>query len=288
MGLRQVCQLTRWKVSLLAACSTFTGAAAFSAAYALQPAVLVPTAGTLFLALGASALNQVQERELDARMERTRGRPIPVGAVSLGAASLLGVLCVVGGAAVLAAGAGWTAALLGVAAVAWYNGVYTYLKRVTAFAALPGALVGALPPVIGWTAAGGNPLDPRALALAVVFLFWQVPHFWLLLLRWGPDYEQAGLPSLTAVFGREQLARISLAWLVAAGAVGVLIPLYELGRAPWALVYPGAGLALIAVLGAGLALLETWRFHLLAFRSVNTYLLAMMALLTADRLLRLA
>lgn len=288
MNPRHVLQLTRWKVSLLAAVSALTGAASFSVGYALSASILVPTAGTLLLAMGASALNQVQEREIDARMVRTRGRPIPAGKVSPPAAAVLGLATLVGGGSLLVLGAGWTVAALGGAAVLWYNGIYTYLKRVSAFAAVPGALVGALPPLIGWASAGGHPADPRALALATVFLLWQVPHFWLLLLRWGPDYERAGLPSLTAIFGPGQLSRITMSWLIASGAVSALLPLFELGPARWAPLCPGLGPTLAAVAGAGLFFLGPRRFPRLAFHAVNAYLVTMMVLLTLDRVLRWA
>ena len=89
------------------------------------------------------------------------------------------------------------AALLGLITVVWYNGIYTPLKRVTAFAAIPGGVVGAIPPVIGWVSGGGDPTDARIIVVAFFFFVWQVPHFWLLLMRIGGDYERAGLPSLT-------------------------------------------------------------------------------------------
>ena len=100
-------------------------------------------------------------------------------------------------------------------AVLWYNGPYTWLKKHSAFAAIPGALVGAIPPAIGWIAGGGSLLDPRLAVLSFFFFMWQVPHFFIHFLAFGGEYEAAGLPSLTAVFSRAQLARLTFKWIIA-------------------------------------------------------------------------
>ncbi len=285
MTWRQALSLCKWRISTLAALSTATGALSFSVTYALSVHVAVPLVGTLFLALGANALNQVQEDRLDGRMDRTRGRPVPALHVSRSQALVVAVCLLVGGTAVLAAGAGLAAAGLGALAVAWYNGVYTPLKRVTAFAAVPGALVGALPPVIGWVSAGGAALDPGALALALVFFLWQVPHFWFLLLRVGAEYETAGLPSLSRLFRPGQLARVAYAWLAAAAAAPLLLPLAGIASIALAPLYAAVGAAL--GLSTGVVLLRSGggaRFQRFAFRSVNAYLIILMAVLAVDRL----
>ena len=109
-------------------------------------------------------------------MKRTANRPLPAGRMSLASALFLSGLLILLGLYFLTsseANAGLLA-LLGAFAVIWYNGIYTYLKRLTAFAVIPGALLGALPPVIGWTAAGGDPFDPfgidRQLCLFVCYV----------------------------------------------------------------------------------------------------------------------
>ena len=138
-------------------------------------------AGIMLQACGAAALNQVQDAVVDARMPRTAGRPIPSGRVKRGAAFFYALFLLAVGSAVLWTVSG-TAALLGLTAAVVYNGIYTPLKRVTPFAALPGSFIGALPPVVGWVAAGGYLSDTSFHKLSLLFFLWQSTLFWLLLL----------------------------------------------------------------------------------------------------------
>jgi protoheme IX farnesyltransferase len=177
------------------------------------------------------------------------------------------------------------AVFIGWIAVAWYNLVYTYLKRVSAFAVVPGALIGALPPVIGWTAAGGDPLEMRALALAFFFFLWQVPHFWLLLFNFGEDYESAGLPSLSTVFSSRQLARLTFIWMVATAVSSLLLPAWLVTSSPW--VNLGLVLSGIWLAWRASRLLGDFRPPEFprVFRAINLYALCVVALLVADALL---
>lgn len=280
--LNAVVELTKFRIAVASTLSAVTGYLVFSRAVGLG---LVTTfLGVLLLAMGACALNQFQDRDIDARMERTRRRPIPAGTVRPITALAIATLLIAGGFLVLCLTHNTTAGLIGLLACAWYNGVYTYLKRVWAFAVVPGALIGALPPAIGWTAAGGEPLDPHVLALCFFFFIWQVPHFWLLLFFFGNDCTKAGLPSLTELFGPHRLASLTLIWMLATAASSLLLPVYRLTSSSW------TSLGLVAC-----SLLLVWEarklrsFQLrslrLAFRSINLYALCVMALLVADALL---
>jgi protoheme IX farnesyltransferase len=115
--------------------------------------------------------------------------------------------------------------VLGFAAIVWYNGLYTFLKKRTALAFVPGAIVGMIPPAVGWTASGGSLADPRMAAIGLLFFLWQIPHVWLLLLQYGADYEQAGLPSLSRWLRRDQLARLAFTWITATAAASLALPL---------------------------------------------------------------
>ncbi|UCG51658.1 MAG: protoheme IX farnesyltransferase [Candidatus Latescibacterota bacterium] len=192
------------------------------------------TLGVFLLACGSSALNQIQEREIDGRMRRTMGRPLPTGRASLAFAAAVSSGCLIAGSLAILWSSNPQAMALGILAVVWYNVVYTPLKRVTAFAAVPGGVVGAIPPVIGWVAGGGSAADPRILAVAFFFFMWQIPHFWLLLLSTGgEEYESAGLPSLTRFFSLEQIARITFMWILGTAMVCLVIPLFGVIESAW-------------------------------------------------------
>ena len=163
----------------------------------LPPALWVHTLlGTALVSAGASALNQVIEREHDARMRRTAQRPIPSGRVHPDLALLWGVALGVGGMLELAFGANLLAALLAGLTLFGYVFVYTPLKRVSSLATVVGALPGAAPPLIGWVAVRGT-LDPEAWALFGLLFFWQMPHFLAIAWLYRADYERGGFPMLS-------------------------------------------------------------------------------------------
>lgn len=276
--------LSKLRISLLSALSAATGFLA--AARALRPPLAATLAGTFLLAAGAAALNEVLDRDRDARMERTRERPIPAGRIGVPAALALAALAAGLGAALLWLGAGARPALLGVAALLWYDAVYTPLKRVTAFAVAPGALVGALPPAIGWTAAGGALGDGRLHALCAFFLLWQVPHFWLLALRHAGDFERGGLPTLASRFSPVQAGRIAAVWSAAMACSVLLLPLFGVTRGPWSSVALLAA-ALATAAAPGRLALEPVRPERIrgAVAAVNLFAVALLAIVAADALL---
>jgi len=269
-------ELTKFKIS---AASTFTASMGYIAFHRGVDAGLVTTLlGTLLLALAASALNEVQERHLDARMERTRNRPIPRGLISPLGATVLASLMALMGFLLLKAFHGWTPALLGLLALGWYNGFYTPLKRRSAFAVVPGSVIGALPPAIGWTAAGGSLGDPAMAALCFVFFVWQVPHFWLLSLLHAEGYEQAGFPTLTRHFDRAQILRLTFTWTCGTVAAGALLPLFHAMRGLPALLLLGvASLWLLARFTRLLRPSPEASTIRRAFLEINIYALALMA-----------
>jgi protoheme IX farnesyltransferase len=172
-------------------------AAAAVAGWLLCPgasrAIALPLSiGTLLLAMAGTLLNQVQERHSDARMLRTRNRPLPAGHLQPRTVLIAAVIACGLGLALLTI-CDKRSALAGVAALICYNGLYTPLKRHTALALLPGACCGSLAPILGWLAGGGQLNDYRLLLISGLLFLWQLPHFWLFALRYKVDLQQAGL-----------------------------------------------------------------------------------------------
>lgn len=157
--------------------------------------MLATGAGTALVAGGSAAFNQLLERDADARMHRTRNRPLPDGRLQLSEATLFGSVLSIAGLMVLAMGANLMAAAVALATLLTYAVVYTPLKSRTAFSTVVGAIPGALPPVIGW-AAGGGSIGLAAVALFAIGFCWQLPHFLAIAWIYREDYARAGFPML--------------------------------------------------------------------------------------------
>jgi heme o synthase len=277
--------LTKFNISLLAALSA--GAGFILAREGSAGGILGIALGVFLLSCGCCALNQYQERETDGRMERTKGRPLPTGKMApslvLFAASALILL----GSAVLFLGAGGTAWGLGLFAAAWYNGVYLYLKRRTTWAVLPGALIGAVPPAMGWVAGGGRIGDPRLIAVCFFLFLWQVPHFWLLLLECAADYEKAGLPSLAHRLTADQLKRVTVTWILCTAASCLLIPLFLVVNFPLTLLFLlAATLWLLWVAGVFFCSFSAEGVLRSTFLRLNIFVWGILLLFCVDRFLR--
>lgn len=278
-----IAELGKIRIALLVTMSSFAGYVLSSGKIDLY--VLVPTSGVFLLALGSGAINQYQERDMDGLMHRTTHRPVPAGKISEQKALLIGFLLLLMGAFTLAVGTNLTALLLGLLTVIWYNGVYTYLKRVTALAVIPGSFIGSLPPLIGWASFQSNIFSSQPLVLALFFFIWQIPHFWLLLLNFGSEYSKAGFPSLTNILNETQLSRLTFMWIIATSVSVILFPLFGLGNSL-------IGRLLLFLL----SILLIWRSTVLlhpvkqnspfmgAFKSINLFILAVMVILALDRL----
>ncbi len=276
-ALRILVELSKMRIACL---STLSAATGFMLAWrGVAPAMLPMLAGVFLLACGAGALNQAQEGDIDALMKRTERRPIPSGRIRAREAALVAFALIAAGSALLAPNT--IAMLLGLVTIIWYNGVYTPLKRVSAFAAIPGGVVGAIPPVIGWVTAGGAATDPRIIAVAFFFFVWQVPHFWLLLLRIGGEYERAGLPTLTRMFTRPQFARIIYVWMIATAVACISMPLFGVSSAIWT----QAGLIISSLwLGWHATQMVRTNGDRLAFHQINLYALLVISLLSLSGL----
>jgi len=247
--------------------------------------MLYPVLGVFLLACGSSALNHYQERNTDALMQRTKGRPIPSGRVTPQYAFIVSLSLTLIGLAIIYFSSNISAAILGLIAFLWYNAIYTPLKKRFALAVVPGSLIGAIPPMIGWTAAGGNVFDIKILFLALLFFIWQIPHFWLLLLLHSKDYEKAGFPSLTKIFSNSQLSRITFVWMAALATSCLMIPFCNISSGI-------ISYALMIVLGLWLMIesrdilsqyIERIIFRK-AFIRINLYMIAIVIILSLDKL----
>ncbi len=153
---------------------------------------------TTLVAAGASALNQLWERQFDAKMRRTQDRPLPSGRLQPATVLLIGCWTAVLGLLYLGLAVNLTACLVAAASLLIYVFVYTPLKRVTWLNTLVGAVPGALPPLIGWTAARGQ-LGVEGLALFGIQAFWQIPHFMAIAWMYRDEYAKAGFKMLPVI-----------------------------------------------------------------------------------------
>ena len=281
--LKIIIELGKVRIALPVALSALAGFTLYAGEIGSQGWLLA--LGVFLMSCGSGAINHWQEHKTDARMPRTQHRPIPSGRISVAGGLLVALFYVAAGSVVLfftnppvALGLSWTTLF-------FYNLVYTPLKKITAFAVIPGSMVGALPPLIGWTAAGGNITSEIILLVAVFFFIGQIPHFWLLLLMFGDQYKKAGMPSLNQLFSENQIKRITFTWVLTTVASALLVLFF---------IFTSKAL-LILLLGYTFYLLFSLSFSMLvknelnvkqAFYKLNFLYLFMMLLLIADSLMR--
>jgi len=187
-------ELTKPRITSLVLVTAAVGYAVGGGASMPAWRLVIFLAGTALLCGGASALNQFLERDADARMERTRSRPIPAGRVAPADALAFGIAISAAGLALLAA-VNLLTLLLGAASLASYVLAYTPLKRVTSLCTVVGAVPGALPPLMGWAAARGS-LGPAGWGLFAILFLWQLPHFLAIGWLYREDYARGGFPML--------------------------------------------------------------------------------------------
>ncbi|MDF1575070.1 MAG: protoheme IX farnesyltransferase [Bacteroidales bacterium] len=277
-------KLGKFSISVPVSLTGFLGY--FLARPAFDPDALYTVLGIFLLSSGSSALNQIQERHTDARMERTAKRPLPARQITLRGAILFSVICATSGTILLLLTGYPLAAVFGVFTLLWYNLVYTPLKKITAFAVLPGALIGAMPPLIGWTAAGRDPLDMEILAVAFLLFVGQMPHYWLLMLKVGKEFQKAGIPVITSLLDERQIRNLSFVWIATTGACVMMLPATPVIR------HRGMSLLMIVAaiwfivrmfrLSYRRNLVEHWKK---AFITVNLFYLLLILVLIADRMI---
>jgi heme o synthase len=202
---------------------------------------------------GAGAVNMWYERDIDALMRRTAGRPLPAGRMMPGEALGFGGVLATGAVLVMGLAANWVAAELLALTIGFYVLVYTvWLKRRTPQNIVIGGVAGAFPPIIGWAAVTGD-IGWGAIALFAIIFFWTPPHFWALSLYRSGDYAAAGVPMLPVVAGPHQTKRQIVLYTLL---------LWPAAAAPWLLGVAGdlygAGVILLNAIFTGAAI-QVWR-----------------------------
>ncbi len=283
-GFRDILSLTRFPVSLAVTFSAFT--AMVLSIGKLQTAMLWPVAGIFLLASGASAFNQYQEWPYDERMERTRRRPIPSRRISPAEGLRIAMIGIVGGIVILMYQSNWVCFYLGIINLIWYNGIYTWLKKKTAFAVVPGALSGVIPILMGWSAMEGDLLAPEVLFLAFFIFIWQMPHFWMLTLKYGHEYRNAGFPVLNDLFSDTWIKTIVMTWMMASSGISLMLVFFRILHHPvigFSIMVMNITLLLIMAYQLFLAMRMRYR---LIFIAANLFMLLVLIALIADKLIR--
>jgi protoheme IX farnesyltransferase len=191
-------ELTKPRVTTLVVLTTWLGYSTPGAPKSFSWGWWLTMIGTWLVAAGASALNQYIERDLDAKMKRTLNRPLPAGRLEPGQALGFGVLLSIAGLFILQLGVNPLTAFLAVLSLASYLFLYTPMKTRTALCTLVGAIPGAIPPMMGWTAAHGS-MAPQAWVLFGILFVWQLPHFLAIAWMYREDYARAGFPMLPVI-----------------------------------------------------------------------------------------
>jgi len=243
--------------------------------------LLYPFIAVLFLALGVSALNQIQEYKQDALMPRTKNRPLPSGDMSYSTALIVSLSIIAISMIFAYLTHGFFGVILFFVVIIIYNLLYTPAKRKSIYAAVYGAVLGVIPPYYGWISAGESALDLGFIALGVFFFVWQIPHFWLLNLKFYKQYEEAGFPTITKAFGERSLERMTFVWLLLTLICGTfLIFVYQVES------YIILGLILVLTLYTlfTISKLLKNRNYIYNFININVYMLLLMIILCVNAL----
>ena len=188
----------------------------------------ITTLATSGLVAGACMINCVMEKDIDAKMERTKNRPLPSGRVSCAAVTRLGVGLIIGCLVTLFLVANPLTALLGLIATLTYVFLYTPMKQKTSLALFAGAIPGAIPPLMGWTTVTGS-IGVLGLVLFAILFVWQLPHFLSISIFHAKDYKNAGLKTYPTDIGIRAVVYKIAAYTVLLLVVS-LLP-YSLGAA---------------------------------------------------------
>jgi protoheme IX farnesyltransferase len=248
--------LSKARLSLMVVITTLLGFVLGSAGHRLDWATLTATlVGTTLAAFGANSFNQWLEADRDRRMRRTQSRPLPAGLLRENEAGAFAAACSIGGPLILLWFVNLTTGLLGLGTVALYTLVYTPMKVRSVGNTFVGAIVGAIPPVMGWVAAGGPLLAAEPALLAALLFAWQMPHFLALAWLYREDYQRGGFRMLPCV----DATGVWTAWTSTVYAVALLpitLGLWIIGACGvWYAI--GSSLATLLLIALGIRLVRS-------------------------------
>ncbi len=270
--------LTKFKIAFL---STFSGVLGFYLFKRDFYGLFFIFLSLYFLASGSLSLNQYIERDLDKLMKRTENRPIVRGDISPALALLISLLLIILGLFLLLLIYGFIPFILGFITFFIYIFIYTPLKKISPFAFVPGSLIGALPPLIGWKSAGGNINSPLILTISLYFLIWQIPHFMLLFYSMSEDYKKAGFKTIKDVFSEKEIKIILSTWISGTLILNLTFPFFNLMNSYS--LYLAFSLFTLFVLFAILIFLKNFKKPKKIFNILNFYTLSLILILIIDK-----
>lgn len=244
--------------------------------------IIFPFLAVLLLALGVSSLNQVQEYKEDALMTRTKNRPIAANRLSVKNGFIISFLLILFSYLFIYLSMQMLGIIIFSSVIILYNLFYTKAKKTTIYAAVYGAVLGIIPPMIGWLSANREITDIEFIALGLFYFIWQIPHFWLLTLKYNRDYKKAKFPTVVDRFGIEGLERVTFIWLLLTVIAGLFL----------VLVFSSISTPIIFLLiilniytTYSIFKLRVEQKYIKNFIIINLYMLLTMSLIMTDKLL---
>ena len=275
-------ELTKFRIVLLSLMMASLGFCLGSDGHIAFGTLCATLLGLALIGSACGIFNEYLERDIDACMWRTMNRPLPSGRITPAAALILGIISGILGELVLFFAVNPVTAFLGITTFVFYIGIYTPMKRVSSMSTLIGAIPGAMPPLMGWTAAYGSVAMLGMLLFAILFL-WQIPHFLAIAWLYREDYARANLPILSVIDEKgvataKQVILYSVALLpltLVPSVWGVTGKLYFIGAMALGFVFLASGVSL--------ALNRTKQYARIMFFVSILYLPALGFLMVWDR-----
>lgn len=272
--------LTKFTLSFVVSLSLLFGFILFKNTISIE--MINPFIAVLLLALGVSSLNQVQEYKEDSLMNRTKNRPISSGRLSPNKGLFISLFLIFFSFIFIYFSLKLLGVILFISVIFLYNLFYTKAKKITIYAAVYGAVLGIVPPLIGWLSAGGKITDIGFVALGLFYFIWQIPHFWLLTLKYHKEYENANFPTIVNFFGIQAVERITFIWLLLTLIAGMFLTLVFVKSSIFIIFL----ILLLNIYTLFIVFkLRSTHNYIFTFVNINSYMLALMGILVINSLL---